>query len=246
MKSIFNKIKTFFRLAAIVAITLEYTVKSYLSMSGKHPSPGRYYQLARQWAGKLLKAAGVRIETIGEEKLNPDMTYIYAANHSSLFDIPAVFAGLKDDVRIIYKKELEKIPAFGAGMRKSPYIGINRDNPREAMKSMEEAIEHIRRGDSVIVFPEGSRSKSGEVQSFKRGAFMLASRSGKPIVPVTVLGASDVMPAGTFNLRGGVIRLIIDDPIELTGQIDKKQEQELMHEVRETIVTTKQTAEMAQ
>jgi 1-acyl-sn-glycerol-3-phosphate acyltransferase len=245
MKNVFNKIATLFRLVRIIIITLEYTVKSYLSMSGKHPSPKRYYQLARDWSNKLLKAAGVRIETIGGEKLNPDMTYIYTANHSSLFDIPSVFAGINDDVRIIYKKELENIPAFGAGMRKSPYIGINRDNPREAMKSMEEAIDHIRRGDSVIVFPEGSRSKTGEIRSFKRGAFMLASRSGKPIVPVTLIGASEVMPAGTFHLRGGVIKLVIGDPIELDGHIDKRQEQKLMHEVRETIVTTKQASELA-
>ncbi len=232
-------------MAGIVAVTLEYTVKSTITMSGR-PNPDKYYRQARQWSNKLLRAAGVRVETIGGDKLNPDNTYIYAANHSSLFDIPAAFFGIPDDVRIIYKKELEKIPLFGGGLRKSPYIAVDRSNPREAMKSMDEAIARAREGDSVVVFPEGTRSETGEVQPFKRGAFMLAARAGKPIVPVTIVGASDIMPAGTFNMRGGTIRVIIGDPIELPADMDKPAEQKIMHEVHEKIVMTLGAAKKSQ
>lgn len=189
-----------------------------------------FFPLAKNWGKHILLISGIKSKIIGKEKLNDGESYIFCVNHSSMMDIPILLASIKHNFRIIYKKELDKIPIFGWGLNLSPFIAIKRSNARDSMAGIEEAIESIRSGESVVIFPEGTRSDDGKLGEFKRGAFMLASRSGKKIVPVTVIGSAKVLPNKKFLVKSGIVDIIISDPIEYHGS-SKVDEMNLMKQV---------------
>jgi 1-acyl-sn-glycerol-3-phosphate acyltransferase len=228
-------IKTYLKIIAIVIVTIFFAtlaiIASILDRSGKV-----YNFLGKTWAKILLWIAGVRVKVIGLENINRDENYVYVANHMSGFDIPVVMASLPGQLRIVFKKELTKIPIFGWQLRIGPYILIDRQNPTKAMESLELAKKKIEKGVSVLLFAEGTRSLDGNIQPFKRGAFMLATRSGKKIVPLTIKGTFEILPKKKFRIRPGEVKLFIDSPIEHNGATDKKSELELMEKVRNIIV----------
>ena len=191
----------------------------------------KFYIYAKQWGQNLLNIVGAKLKIIGLENIDPHMSYIFVANHSNLFDIPIMQATIPNDFRIIYKQELERIPFFGLVMKKSPYISTRRDASKSAMNSIEAALTQIRRGASVLVFPEGTRSKDGSLGSFKRGAFLLAFHSGKPIVPITIIGSNKIFPSGKFEFNPARIRVIIDKPIEVNNLQTKSDELKLMDNI---------------
>lgn len=228
-------IKTGLKIFAIVIVTIVFAslaiVASILDRSGKV-----YHFLGKIWAKLLLWIAGVKVEVIGLENINSDENYVYVANHSSGFDIPVVMASIPGQLRIVFKKELTKIPLFGWQLRIGPYILIDRENPTKAMESLEIAKKKIEKGASVLLFAEGTRSRDGNIQPFKRGAFTLATRSGKKIVPLTIKGTFEILPKKKFRIKPGTVKLFVDPPIEHDGSIDKKSELELMDKVRNIIV----------
>ncbi len=234
MKKVILYIKLFF--IAIVTILDTTKVVIQIALFGNKG----FRRTAKVWADKILWIIGVKIETKGLENVNRHESYIFAANHSSLMDIPVLQSTIPVDFRIIYKKELEKVPIWGYGLKKSPYIGIIREDPREAMKSVEEAIESIKAGDSVLIYPEGTRSPDGELQEFKRGAFMMASRSGKPIIPVAILGSNKVLPNKKFELNPGKVRLVFGKPIfmEVTSREDERKLMEKVYEALKNMLET--------
>lgn len=198
---------------------------------------GRVYNvISKIWSNSILWISGVKVELIGTEYLQANESYVYVSNHISLFDIPVVIKAIPGQLRLVFKKELAKIPIFGWQLKLGPYILIDRQNPGKAMQSLNQAIEKIKQGVSVLLFAEGTRSKDGSIQSFKRGAFTLATRSGKKIVPLTIKGTFEILPKKKFNLRSGKVKLIIDKPIENDGNTDKISEVSLMNEVRDIIV----------
>lgn len=228
-------IKTYLKIILIVIITIVFALIaiffSLIDRSGKI-----YNFLGKIWAKLLLWIAGVKVKTIGLENISPDENYVYVANHSSGFDIPVVMASLPGQLRIVFKKELTKIPVFGWQLRIGPYILIDRENPAKAMESLEKAKKKIEKGVSVLLFAEGTRSLDGNIQSFKRGAFTLATRSGKKIVPLTIKGTFEILPKKKFRIRPGEVKLFIDPPIEHNGATDKKSELDLMEKVRNIII----------
>jgi 1-acyl-sn-glycerol-3-phosphate acyltransferase len=138
---------------------------------------------------------------------------------------------------MIFKKELAKIPLFGWQLKWGPYVMIDRKDYESAMKSIEEAKEKINKiGMSVVVFAEGTRSKTGEVQPFKRGAFYLASRSGFPIIPVSISKTNKIMPKGKFRINGGNVKIHFDKPIQTNKLENKKDEIDLMEKVRAVVI----------
>jgi len=140
-----------------------------------------------------------------------------------LLDIPVLIYGLDDNVRIIYKKELENIPIFGWGMKQSPFIPVSRGDGGESMKSLNEAISAMKESKSILIYPEGTRSVDGTLGEFKRGAFVLAEKAGKKIVPVTVIGTNKILPKGTTKiLKGAKVRIIISEPMELPAERHKR------------------------
>lgn len=215
-----------------MAVTVYYSLAIVLGLWLK--GIATFHRTIYKYSRALLWIAGVKLRVEGKEKLPKGENFIYVANHNSLFDIPVVQASLPDGLRIIYKRELEKVPIWGWALRKSPYIPIERSDPRKSMESLDQALEQIRSGASVLVFPEGTRSETGELGEFKRGGFLLASRAGKRIVPIRIEGTRDILPKGKRKFSGGVVRVRISDPIDATDG-SRAAERELMARIREEI-----------
>jgi 1-acyl-sn-glycerol-3-phosphate acyltransferase len=196
-----------------------------------------FYSYTRKWALRVLRIAKVKVDVINRGRLEPGKSYIYVSNHASLFDIPIILGYLPDDVRIMYKRELEKIPIFGWGLKESPFIAINRSDARNAMKSLEEARNSIRQNNSVLIFAEGTRSKDGKIAEFKRGAFALASGTGREIVPVTIVGSFNILSRGSLKINSSNVKLIIDEPVENKEAMTRAEEKALASTIRQKIIT---------
>lgn len=196
---------------------------------------GRFlHKYAGIWARFGLFLAGVRLEVENVDKVPSGQPLIFMGNHQSNFDILALYAALPSHFSWIAKEELFRIPFFGFAMRRAGYIPLDRGDGRRALKSMDEAAKKIRSGVSVVVFPEGTRTRDGNLLPFKRGGFLLAARAGVPIVPFTINGTSRINPAKTLKLRKGEVRISFADPIETAGSTGKKRD-DLIGRVRDAI-----------
>jgi 1-acyl-sn-glycerol-3-phosphate acyltransferase len=190
-----------------------------------------YHRAARVWSRFMLWLFGIKVSTVGVEHLDSTKRYVYVSNHASMFDIPAIFVAIPDDIRIVLKKELTRVPLWGWALKVGPYITIDRFNAKDAMGSLDRALETIRQGASVLVFAEGTRSPDGKLQPFKRGAFALAARSGVPIVPVTINNSFRILPKGSLRIQPADISVVVDKPIETAGVMSREDERRLMERV---------------
>jgi 1-acyl-sn-glycerol-3-phosphate acyltransferase len=221
-------------------VTVAYSVAVMLHMA-LFRDPEVFYRYARSWSRVLLKLAGIHVTRITSSTTtsltaspshHPTIPLIYAANHASLFDIPVLLAYLPDNVRIIYKRELERIPVFGWGLRMSPFIAVDRAKAREASDAIDSTAATIRQGASALVFPEGTRSKDGTLGTFRRGVVNLAVKAGIAIRPVVLRGTAAIMPARTLRIRSGTVDLVLLDPITVDGITTRDQERALLEQLR--------------
>jgi 1-acyl-sn-glycerol-3-phosphate acyltransferase len=173
--------------------------------------------LARRWSRWLLRSSGVRVEARYEAVLDRGRSYVFIANHQSYFDIPALLPTIPVEVRFAAKRSLFHIPVFGWALWAGGFIPIDRENRSRAQKAFAAAAARLKRGVSVLFFPEGSRSFDGRLATFERGAFLLALRLGLPIVPVGVSGAHRVQPRGRLAVSPGTITVTYGAPIEVAG-----------------------------
>ena len=187
------------------------------------------------WSKCILWTFGIKINVKGLENIDFTKPYIFVSNHASMADIPTVMVALKGKVNIVFKKELTWVPIWGWALRFGPFIMIDRSNPRDAMASIERAVQTIRSGQSVILFPEGTRTNNGKLQPFKRGAFTLAAKSGVPVVPMTINNTYGIMPKGTFSVKKADISVILEKPILTVGLESKTDELELIDQVHKAI-----------
>lgn len=195
-----------------------------------------YFRLARTWSAWLLRIAGIKVQVHGLDYMHhAPGSRVYVVNHTSYFDIPILLASLPDDIRIMYRENLEKIPFLGWSLRASPFIGIKREDARNAMAGIEAAVQAVQKGESVIVFAEGTRSADGRLGTFKRGAFLLASRSGKPILPIALAGAQHIMPRDARRFYPGQATLTVLPPIFPPASPGKKEEKEVLQAVYHSI-----------
>jgi 1-acyl-sn-glycerol-3-phosphate acyltransferase len=185
------------------------------------------------WGSLLLKAAGVTLEVYGQENLDPSRPAIYAANHQSAFDIFVLLAVLPP-VKFLAKIELFSIPLFGIALGRAGSLPVDRSNRQAAVKSIDRAAQAVRSGSSIIIFPEGTRGTGGEMLPFKKGGFVLAIKSGQPIVPVSISGAGRVLSRGWGRIHPGRVKVVIDRPIP-TDAFKSKNKDELMALLREVI-----------
>jgi len=233
-----NKISLYIRLSAVILLTV-YTALKVSIYTFLNENKQKYRRDASIWGDRILKIFSVKTEVSGLENLSKDNTYILVSNHSSLFDIPilfSIFSGF--NFVIVYKKELEKIPIFGLSLKASPFISIVREDPRKALQAIEKTLSQMEENDCPIVFPEGTRSKDGNLGSFKRGAFMMASRSHKPIVPIAIIGSADILPKGSLKVKSNsLVKVIIEKPITYDKVSDRVAEKELMATVYNQIKT---------
>ena len=170
-------------------------------------------ELAAWWARSVCSFCGVSVSVTGTGNLTPGKPYIFAANHQSQFDIFALQGYLGVDFRWLAKKELFRVPIWGAAMRRAGYIPVDRSHGRQALKSLDEAAGKIAAGTSVIIFPEGTRTLDGSLQEFKAGAMVLAIKSGVDIVPVAIKGTYEILPKGRLLMNGGRVSILVGNPI---------------------------------
>ena len=223
-------------LKGILAIALAVPFSLLALISIPLDGTGRlYHWSAWAWSKTILWLFRITVRVDGLEHIKNRKTVIYVANHASWFDIPAMVVGVPDQIRIVFKKELTWVPIWGWALKYGPYVAIDRGKPKDALKSLDKAAEQIHRGASVLLFAEGTRTRDGKLQPFKRGAFALAVRSGVPVVPVTINNSYRILPKGSLNVRPAEIQLVLDRPIEMTGKPGKDSEKELMEVVHEAI-----------
>lgn len=167
----------------------------------------------RGWGRWVFKACGIHATVSGTEKLDLLQNYVYASNHQSLFDILALGGFLPQLVGFVAKKELTSWPIIGWAIKQSGYVVIDRASGHQAIKAMQRAGQTIRESNSIVVFPEGTRSPNGELKRFKRGALVLARAAQVPIVPIAIVGSGDRLPKGAWKVNPGVVSIRIGEPI---------------------------------
>jgi 1-acyl-sn-glycerol-3-phosphate acyltransferase len=178
----------------------------------------------------VLFIAGVRLRVEGREKIDKKEKYIFVSNHLSYFDIPVLISAVPNNMRFIYKKSIAYVPFFGWAVYLGGYVPVDRSNARSGFEAIRKAAELIKtKGFSFIVFPEGTRSKDGNLGEFKRGAFLLANAAKEKIVPVTIIGSDKILPKNSFKIKSGVVKVIFGEPVEY------KEDKTFLNEIREII-----------
>lgn len=183
----------------------------------RHRPGGVYDWSNTDWSRDILRAAGTPVVAEGVDGIPRDQPVMYASNHSSMFDIWALFATLPGTVRFVAKKELFRIPLLGRAMLAVGHVPIDRAARKSAFAAYDEAARMIRGGTSVLVFPEGTRSRTGELLPFKNAPFGLAIAAQVPIIPVYIHHTFEILPKGAWRLRPRPIRLVVGPPISTAG-----------------------------
>lgn len=214
MKLIALRLYQFLIMAPLLAVLT--VVAAALTTIGSLAGGGRFwgYWPAHLWARAFCVLSLVKVSVEGRENISPKTSYVFVANHQGAYDIFSIYGYLNHDFRWMMKKGLERIPLVGYSCKVSGHIYVDSSSPGATRRTMAEAEGRLRDGMSVVVFPEGSRTRDGRMHRFRRGAYMLAMEFSLPVVPITIDGAYDILPRGGWLPRPGRIRLTIHRPIE--------------------------------
>jgi 1-acyl-sn-glycerol-3-phosphate acyltransferase len=201
----------FFLIPAISVYTLVLGTASIIS--SLFDERGHFaHRCARAWSWLILRTTGVKVTVEGLERIVPGTTYVFVANHQSIYDIPVIFASLDYQLRIIAKASLARFPVLGWHLKRGGHLFVDRKNPdRTGILDRWRAL--VRDGLSLIIFAEGTRSWDGQVQRFKAGSFLLAIEAGLPVVPLALVNTRAVMQKGRLRTEPGEVALVVHDPI---------------------------------
>ncbi len=189
--------------------------------------------LMKIWTSGVLFIYGIKVNIYGAENIDPSKGKIYISNHASYLDIFVQISKLPDNVRMIYKKEINRVPILGWAMFCAGFVSLDRVKMRNAMKSLDKAAKRVRNGLSVVIYPEGTRTIDGKIGEFKRGMFFLADKSKADIIPVSLTNTFELMPIGSSKVKSGVVNMVIGKPIQY------RKDKELLNEIRDTIINMK-------
>ncbi|MBI4541357.1 MAG: 1-acyl-sn-glycerol-3-phosphate acyltransferase [Gemmatimonadetes bacterium] len=205
--------------AHMLALTVLYAGTVALAALLGYRNPERLgRECARRWGRGILRASGTPVTVEGLEHVRPDRAQILISNHESWYDIFALATYVPGPLRFVGKKELARMPVFGPGFRAAGHIFVDRGDHASALQSMALVSERIRREPgTVVILPEGTRTRTGQLLPFKKGAFVLAIQSQVPIIPAAVAGSRAVLPKGRFRIHPGPIHMAIGEPIETRG-----------------------------
>jgi 1-acyl-sn-glycerol-3-phosphate acyltransferase len=187
------------------------------------------------WARSISWLVPMIVKVKGRENIKKKQSYVVVANHISAFDVLLLFGWLGIDLKWVIKKELRKVPVFGYACEKGGNILIDRSNHERAVKSLQMAKEKVVGGTSIIILPEGTRSKDGRTGEFKRGAFITAFDLDVPVLPVSISGTDRIQPSKTMRLFPGIARMTIHPPIELSDY-SRETIDDLIGDTRNTII----------
>jgi 1-acyl-sn-glycerol-3-phosphate acyltransferase len=221
----------FFLIPAVSVYTILLgTASLFSTMFDRQGDAG--HRCARAWAWLILKTTGVRVRVSGLEHLERSRSYVVAANHQSIYDIPILFTALPLQLRIVAKDSLGRIPFLGWHLQRTGHLLIDRKHPGAGILKRMAAL--VRAARSLIVFPEGTRSTDGHVGRFKGGIFLLAIDSGLPVLPISVARSRLVMAKGRLMVCPEEVAVTVHAPIATTG-ISREQAREFAEQVREVV-----------
>lgn len=198
------------------------------------------YLPARLWSRLICGLLVVRVRIRGLEHIEKGQSYVFACNHQSWFDIFVIYGWLPVIFKWVMKVELRYIPLVGKACESAGHVFINRSNPKAAQRSIELAEHRLRDGVSVVIFPEGTRTYTGAVGKFKRGAFLLATDLGLPVVPMTLNGAFERMRRNSLRVKPGVIELVIHPAMNTKAYLPDRQK-DLMDDCRAIVISGQRT-----
>lgn len=195
----------------ITLFTAVFTIICFPWKNGKAPRAVQVF-----WSRSIIWLLLIRMEVTGKENVNPNQSYIFVANHQSFIDVFAVYGWLPNNFKWLMKKELRKIPFVGLACAVAGHIFVDRSNPRAAMESLQHIKSQLHDGISTVIFPEGTRTKTGQMGRFKRGAFQVAVDVNLPVVPISLSGFYQAMPPGQAYVNSRArVHLHIGEPIDL-------------------------------
>lgn len=221
-------IKIFFIAAQGLVLSLMTILLLPINYKGKAT-----HYITKLFSKLIIRISGARLDITGIENLDKKDRYIFISNHQSYLDIPVIMQAVPNNVRFIYKKAISVIPIFGWAMYLNGYIPIDRKNARAALVSLRKAAGRIKKGYSVAIFPEGTRSIDGTIGDFKKGIFVLADEAKEKIVPISIIGTNKILPKNSLKIRPGKVKVIIDKPLEF------RNDKNFLGEIRDIIVKNK-------
>ena len=221
----------------IIVVTLFTAIFTILCFPWKNGKAPRAVQVF--WSRSVLWFLLIPIKVTGQENVDPKQSYVFVANHQSFLDVFAVYGWLPNNFKWLMKKEIRKVPFVGTACAVAGHIFVDRSNPRAALQSMDHIKKELVDGISTVIFPEGTRTKTGEMGRFKQGAFKIAMDMGLPVVPLSLNGFFEAMPSGQpfVNPRARV-SLHIGKPIDISQFTDIN---ETMEYVREQVANSLQS-----
>jgi len=194
-------------------------------------------EVAARWARFIAHLTPMRVQIEGAEHIAPGQSYVVVSNHQSQYDIPLIYGFSGLDLRWVMKAEIGKLPFIAQGCRAIGHIFIDRGNPEQARATINSAVAKLPRGASVLFFPEGTRSRTGDLIKFRKGAFRVAVDRKLPVLPMTVVGTRGLLSPGSLRIRPGRVRLVIHPPMHaVDGSVDQAVT-ELSQRTRRVIAT---------
>jgi 1-acyl-sn-glycerol-3-phosphate acyltransferase len=176
------------------------------------------YRLGHGGVALALGTAGIRYRVIGRENIPSGRAVVFCSNHQSNVDPPVLFRALHPRLHILYKAELRKLPVLGRLLEAGGFVAVRRENRDAAFASIEDAARSIRAGNSFLIFPEGTRSKTAELLPFKKGGFIMALHAQAPIVPIAITGGRDAMRKGSAIVRPVHVTVRVGRPVDTAGR----------------------------
>jgi len=188
-----------------------------LVASFRDPTGEKQHAWARTWSRWILSTAMCPVRGSGLEKIDPSGTAIYAVNHISALDIPVLYANLPFQFRILAKQELFRYPFVGGHLKRSGQFAVDQTNARTSIRSLGRAIESLKSGMPLVIFPEGGRAADGHIMPFMSGAFYASIKAQVPIVPMAIVGTFEALPMDSFHIQPRELLLLVADPISPEG-----------------------------
>jgi 1-acyl-sn-glycerol-3-phosphate acyltransferase len=225
---------TNFALSLVIKIPQGYKVERLLKAGKISEADAYVHKAATSWAISHVKMSGAKVKVFGEENIPADIPVLFVSNHQSNFDIALFMSHINKPKGYIAKIEMKKIPVLRTWMEYMHCVFMERGTPRKAAEAISEGIKILKRGYSMVLFPEGTRSKGDHMNEFKAGAFKLATKSGVPIVPVTIKGSYKLMEQNNSKIRPAEVEIYIH-PIISVDNLTREEEGALSEDVKAII-----------
>ncbi len=197
---------------------------------------------AKAWCDAVLGVVGARVHARVHDDLDPEGTYVFVSNHQSHVDVPVIVRTWPGPIRFVAKRSLGKIPIFGHALHMLGHVIIDRRNSEDSRRRLAHQVERVRTEVSVLFFAEGTRSRDGSLQAFKKGCLMLAELSGVPVVPIAVSGTRDILASGKATVRSGPVGIVFGAPMPHMADTSRSRDERIT-ELRSEVQALKQEAD---